>query len=159
MRKMLAIMLIGILTGSVMVNAAPAKGFVKPKDRDKCPVCGMFVAKYPDWVAEIVFQDGTYAVFDGVKDLMKFYFGLQSGGSGRQLNDIASMIVTDYYGVRQIDGYQAFYVLGSDTYGPMGKELIPFEQENDAREFLKDHRGTRVLRFKDVTRDVMKELE
>jgi nitrous oxide reductase accessory protein NosL len=119
----------------------------------------MFVAKYPDWVAEVVFTDGTYAVFDGVKDLFKYYFGMQSGGSGRQPRDIAFLVVTDYYGVRQIDGYEAFYVLGSDTYGPMGKELIPFEQESDAREFLRDHRGTRVLRFKDVTRDVMRELE
>ncbi len=27
---------------------------IKPSPKDKCPVCGMFVAKYPKWVAEIV---------------------------------------------------------------------------------------------------------
>jgi nitrous oxide reductase accessory protein NosL len=159
MRAFLTVMLFGILLGPAIADAAPAKGFVKPKERDKCPVCGMFVAKYPDWITEIVFTDGSYAVFDGVKDLVKYYLGLPSDGSGKQLKDIASLIVTDYYGVRQIDGYQAFYVLGSDTYGPMGKELIPFERESDAREFLKDHRGKRVLRFKEITRDVMQELE
>jgi nitrous oxide reductase accessory protein NosL len=33
----------------------------------------------------------------------------------------------------------AYYVLGSDIYGPMGRELIPFEKEADAKEFIKDH--------------------
>ena len=42
---------------------------VKPSPKDKCPVCGMFVAKYPDFVAQVIFQDGSYAVFDGAKDL------------------------------------------------------------------------------------------
>jgi hypothetical protein len=40
---------------------------VKPGPKDKCPVCGMFVAKYPDWVAALVFSDGSTVFFDGVK--------------------------------------------------------------------------------------------
>ncbi len=39
----------------------------------KCPVCGMFVGKYPKWVGLIV-VDGKKYYFDGAKDLMKFYF-------------------------------------------------------------------------------------
>jgi len=41
----------------------------------------------------------------------------------------------------------------------MGKELIPFEKEGDAREFLKDHKGTAVLRFQDINADVVKRLD
>ena len=43
-----------------------------PGRDEKCPVCGMFVAKYPDWLAGLRFEDGTRAVFDGAKDLFKF---------------------------------------------------------------------------------------
>jgi copper chaperone NosL len=37
---------------------------LKPSPRDKCPVCGMFVAKYPDFLAQIVFKDGSALFFD-----------------------------------------------------------------------------------------------
>ena len=49
---------------------------LSPGPGDKCPVCGMFVAKYPDWVGEIIFTDGSVAFFDGAKDLFKYYFNL-----------------------------------------------------------------------------------
>ena len=43
-------------------------------DKDKCPVCGMFVAKYPGFLAQIQFRDGSIAFFDGPKDFFKYYF-------------------------------------------------------------------------------------
>ena len=46
---------------------------IKISARDKCPVCGMFVAKYPDWAAQIIFKDGSYAVFDGPKDMFNIF--------------------------------------------------------------------------------------
>jgi nitrous oxide reductase accessory protein NosL len=67
--------------------------------------------------------------------------------------------VTDYYGLAFVDGYKAIYVIGSDVYGPMGRELIPFEKEADAKEFMKDHKGKTLLRFKDVTMEVIKQLD
>ena len=135
------------------------KGFVKPAEKDKCPVCGMFVAKYPDWIAEVRFRDGGYAVFDGPKDLFKYLADLKRYAPGRRQEDIKALSVMDYYAVRPIDGSTAFYVTGSDVYGPMGAEFIPFEKERDAREFLKDHGGKHILRFKDITPAVLKGLE
>ena len=44
-----------------------------PEDA-KCPVCGMFVSKYPKWVAQIKIKMDIYHYFDGVKDMMKFLF-------------------------------------------------------------------------------------
>ncbi len=139
-------------------NAAEKK-FTKPADRDKCPVCGMFVAKYPDWIAEVVFKDGSYAVFDGPKDLLKFILDLKSYAPGKGQMEIDAVFVNDYYAVRPIDGLKAFYVLGSDVFGPMGRELVPFEKEADAREFLKDHRGRKILRFDEISSDVLKPLD
>ena len=36
-----------------------------------CPVCGMFVAKYPEWIAAVVFKDGHAHYFDGAKDMFQ----------------------------------------------------------------------------------------
>jgi nitrous oxide reductase accessory protein NosL len=50
-------------------------------------------------------------------------------------------------------------VLGSDIYGPMGNELIPFKQESDAKTFNLDHRGTKVVRFRDIIEDEVYQLD
>jgi nitrous oxide reductase accessory protein NosL len=123
---------------------------IQPGPRDKCPVCGMFVYKYPDWVAQILFKDGSYALFDGTKDMFKYYFNLQKYHPSKKAADIDSIYVTDYYDLTPIDGYKAYYVEGGDVYGPMGKELIPFEKEGAAKEFMKDHKGKSILKFPDV---------
>ncbi len=138
---------------------AGERGPVTPSPRDKCPVCGMFVKKYPDWTAQMIFKDGSYAVFDGAKDLFKCYHDLGRYYPGRRQSDIDAIYVTDYYAVEPTDGFKAHYVTGSDVYGPMGKELIPFAKADDAREFLKDHKGKAVLKFHDVAPDHLKGLD
>ena len=132
---------------------------IKPTPKDKCPVCGMFVAKYPDFLAEIIFKDGSYAVFDGTKDMFKYYFNLKKYNASKRVEDIDSIYVMDYYKLALIDGYQAFYVVGSDVYGPMGKELIPLEKEADAKEFMKDHKGQSILKFKGITNEIINGLD
>lgn len=132
---------------------------VKPSPKDKCPVCGMFVAKYPDFAAEIIFKDGSYAVFDGVKDMFKYYFNLKKYNPSKSESDIDSIYVTEYYKLALIDGLKAYYVIGSDIYGPMGKELIPFEKEKDAKEFMKDHKGESIVTLKEITYEVVKGLD
>jgi nitrous oxide reductase accessory protein NosL len=139
-------------------SADPA-GFIKPSPKDKCPVCGMFVAKYPDFVAEIVFQDGSYAVFDGVKDLFKYYLELGRYNPSKKPSDIRSIYVMGYYELQPTDATRAFYVIGSNVYGPMGRELIPFVTEGEAMEFVKDHAGKQILRFGDINADIIKGLD
>ena len=126
---------------------------------DKCPVCGMFVAKYPDFLTKITFTDGTYAVFDGAKDMFKYYFNLKKYNAAKELSDIASIAVTDYYEMSSINGREAWFVVGSDVYGPMGRELMPFTGEADAQGFLKDHSGKKILRFDEVTPAVINGLD
>jgi len=132
---------------------------VKPTREDKCPVCGMFVAKYPDFVAEIIFKDGSHFVFDGAKDMFKYFFNLQKYNPGKRVEDIDSIYVTDYYSLQLIDGRKACFVVGSTVYGPMGKELIPFEKDEDAQEFMVDHAGQKPIRFDEVTIEMVKGLD
>jgi nitrous oxide reductase accessory protein NosL len=119
----------------------------------------MFVAKYPDFFSEIIYKDGSYAVFDGAKDLFRYYLEIGSYNPSKKESDIDSVYVTDYYTLTPIDGRTAFYVIGSDIYGPMGKELIPFSKETDAREFMKDHYGKSMARFDEVTAATLKEMD
>ena len=127
---------------------------VKVEEKEKCPVCGMFVAKYPRWAAQIFYKHGDHEhkfSFDGVKDLMKFYFNPKKWGDYPVNKEMISQIlVTDYYSQEGIDGSKAYYVIGSDVYGPMGNELIPFLNEEDAKTFKEDHEGTKIIQFKDI---------
>ena len=131
--------------------AAEEKAPPAPSAKDKCPVCGMFVAPYPNWVGQIVYKDGERFYFDGPKDLFTYYFSPGKYKSARNRADIAEIYVTDYYSVTAIDGRKAFYVIGSDVRGPMGRELVPFAKKSDADGFLKDHKGQKVLRFEEIT--------
>jgi len=131
----------------------------KPAAKDKCPVCGMFVAKYPDWTMVVVFRDGSHAFFDGAKDMFKYLFDLKRYAPSRKTADIQAIWVKDYYRLSPIDARKALYIIGSDIYGPMGRELIPLEQETDAREFLNDHQGKKILKYSEITKEVIKSLD
>jgi len=115
----------------------------------------MFVYKYPRWAAQIFYlHDGHehHFSFDGVKDLMKFYFEPDKWGSHKTIKqEITKVLVTDYYTQQTINGKTAFYVTGSDILGPMGNELIPFELKQDAETFELDHKGTKILKFDQIT--------
>jgi copper chaperone NosL len=130
--------------------AALAIDLPAPGPRDTCPVCGMFVAKYPDWVATVLWDDGEAVHFDGAKDFFKYLADLGKYAPGRSAEQIAGMGVTEYYGVTLIDARSALYVIGSDVYGPMGHELVPLATDADAADFIKDHAGKRLVQYAEV---------
>lgn len=130
-----------------------------PADTDICPVCGMFVAKYPAWLATALYRDGHAHHFDGAKDLFKYLLDLPKWAPGHQAEDITQIGVTEYYELKRIDARQAFYVIGSDVLGPMGHELIPLQTADDAEGFLQDHSGSRILQFDQVDLKLLQKLD
>ncbi len=78
---------------------------------------------------------------------------------GAAKKEVRAVFVKDYYSLSTIDGREAYYVIGSDVMGPMGKELIPFRTQEAAEEFRKDHKGNRVLRFDEIDAGVLDELK
>lgn len=140
------------------------EGKVEVQPHEKCPVCGMFTYKYPRWAAQIFYKSGGkehHYSFDGVKDLIKFYFNPMRWGNYEtsKRENITKILVTDYYTQKGIDGYKAYYVARSDIYGPMGHELIPFADLEDAKEFKKDHYGKKILTFSEITRELAYQLD
>lgn len=143
---------------AALAGEKPSVGPYTVGKKDLCPVCGMFVHKYPNWVGQIVFNDKAYASFDGPKDMFKYYFDLKKYNPKKKINDIGGIWVTDYYTIRLIDGKTAFYVVGSDLLGPMGRELIPHISAKAAENFMKDHGGNKVLKFDEVDIDLIESL-
>lgn len=127
-------------------------------DQDaRCPVCGMMVAKYLQWVTQLTLSDGRVEIFDGVKDMMAYVFSPQSYGAAAGVA-VGEVRVRDYYSQQWIDGRKASYVAGSDVYGPMGHELIPFAERSHAESFLKDHKGRQILSFPEITLQLIESL-
>ena len=153
-RGLAAAIAIFLLLAPFLAHAAE-KAPPKPGPQDKCPVCGMFVAPFPNWLSIVIFKDGSHAFFDGPKDMFKYVFDPKRYDRSKQATDIEAVFVTDYYKVTRIDGKRAWYVTGSDVGGPMGDELIPFEKESDAKAFLIDHGGKKVFTFKEVTPEIV----
>ena len=141
------------------VHAAEPLNVPNPGPKDTCPVCGMFVAKYPEWVATVVYHDGHAHHFDGAKDMFKYLHDVPKYAKGHRAEDIATIAVTEYYGLTRIDAHDAYFVIGSDVLGPMGHELIPLANAKDAEEFMADHLGKRILRFRDVSDELIGQLD
>lgn len=144
---------------ALWAGLAPAQSILKPGPQDLCPVCGMLVSKYPNWVAVVQYKDGRAHFFDGAKDLFKYLHDLPKYAPGYRREDIVVIQVTDYYSLMRIDARKAFFVIGSDVLGPMGHELVPLASRADADDFLKDHKGKCILGFAEVTRELLFKLD
>ncbi len=134
---------------------------IKVANDEKCPVCGMFVYKYHRWATQLFFMENSkikHLSFDGVKDLMKFYFEPEKWGNYKNIK-IIKILVTDYYTQNAIRARKAFFVIGSDVLGPMGNELIPFKSKAEAEIFMKDHRGKKIVMFNQITKKMVYNLD
>ena len=120
---------------------------IKVPNGAKCPVCGMFVSKYPKWASEMIVNGKIY-YFDGVKDMMKFY--IFDGDFPYDRSKIEKILVTDYYTLEAIPAKSAFYVIGSKIYGPMGNEFIPFLDIENAKTFKENHRAKNIIKFNEI---------
>lgn len=153
------ILLFPLFLLSVLGHAEGDLNLPDPAMDDTCPVCGMFVAKYPEWIGTVQYKDGHAHHFDGAKDLFKYLFDMPRWAPGHQRSDIVSIGVTDYYSLERIDAYSAWYVIGSDVLGPMGHELVALASREDAEVFMGDHQGKRMLQFGDVNQEMVFKLD
>lgn len=157
-RHLLAALFFLGLAGAAGAQEA-LSGIPKPGARDLCPVCGMLVSKYPNWTATVLYKDGHAHHFDGAKDLFKYLHELPKYAPGHRVEDMKQIAVTDFYNLQKTDARKALYVIGSDVLGPMGHELVPLASEADAADFMKDHKGKRILRFDEVSKEITERLD
>lgn len=154
--------LLGCVLLIITLNLPALAGAVEPitpGPEDRCPVCGMFTEKFPVFYSHIIFTDGSYETFDGPKDMFKFYSKLSKNDPDKVKTEIESVYTKDYYSSKTIDAKAAYFVLGSEVLGAMGKEAIPFKNIEDAEEFNKDHKGKKIMRFDKIINALLKKLE
>jgi copper chaperone NosL len=157
MRKMLYIPV--VLCFIALTSIAGRAEDVSLARKTKCPVCGMFVEMFAEWNAKIEFKGSTTATFDGSKCMFKYLLDIKKYDPSKSRDDIAAVWVNDYYSKMATDALQAYYVIWSNVYGPMGHEPIPFEKKADGRKFLKEHKGKRIIQFRDVDMKLITSLD
>lgn len=124
----------------------------------RCPVCGMYPARTPQWAAQIVFNDQSASHFDSPVDLFRFLNNMVLFDKQHKPADIGAIYVADYERKTPTDAKKAFFVLGSKATGPMNDPNLPAFATREAADAFAKAQGGKVLAFGDVTRDVIKSL-
>ncbi|HHW63492.1 MAG TPA: hypothetical protein GX403_05960 [Rhodocyclaceae bacterium] len=124
----------------------------------RCPVCGMYPARFPRWAAQIIFKDGDAHFFDSPVDLFMFLDKPQSFGAERSAAEAAAIYVADFRSGTWLPARQAVFVRDSRARGPMrGPDLPAFAAESAAQTFIAEQ-GGRMLRFDQIDASVVEGL-
>ena len=91
----------------------------------RCPVCGMYPARYPRWAAQTIFKDGAAHYFDSPVNLFDFLHKVSHYDRRYTLDDVAVSYVRDLESGQWIEAEQAFFVHGSEVAGPMRNADLP----------------------------------
>ena len=119
----------------------------------RCPVCGMFPARAPEWAAQVIFAQGEAHFFDSPLSLFMYLHDVARYSPGRSVQDIAAAYVHDSArrdDAAWIDARSAFYVHGSNAKGPMRAGNLPAFATQEAAQAFAQRRGGQVLAFRQV---------
>jgi nitrous oxide reductase accessory protein NosL len=120
----------------------------EPTEKDGCTVCGMYPARYPEHKCQIWDNDGKTLHFCSTKCMVNF-----NADPAQYVEEPAGTKmawVTLYADGMYESAFGAYYVVGSDINGPMGREAIPFKLKKDAEEFVKAN-GGKIVGFSQLT--------
>jgi len=134
---------------------ALANSFPSPTKKDRCPVCGMFVYKYPYWRAGFVFKDGVRVFHCSPKCFFHNLGHVSKYQPVRTREDIKLLWVTDYYTANPVDAQDpdVRFVSGSTLVGPMGWDVVPVKGIKAAETFKRDYFGQKILCLDEVTEE------
>ena len=135
-------------------EAASGLPMLAPKavpDDARCPVCGMYPARFPHWAAQVVFSDGASQFFDSPVDLLVFLARIERYNPRYALADVAGRFVTDADTGKWTALEQAYFVHGSKALGPMRDGDLPaFASRAQAARFAALN-GGRVLKHSGIS--------
>ncbi len=124
----------------------------------RCPVCGMYPARYPKWMAQVVFTDRESKAFDSPADLFRFLNNMARYERKHGAADIGAIYLTDYAKGGWLEAKRSWLVLGSSARGPMNNADLPaFDSQAAAEQFAKSN-GGKALAFDAVTSGVISSL-
>ena len=126
----------------------------------RCPVCGMFPARAPEWAAQAIFEQGDAHFFDSPLSLFMYLQDAPRYHPGRAAPAIAAQYVSDSGAGpgAWLDARSAWYVHGSNARGPMRAGNLPAFATQEAAQAFARRRGGRVLGYAEVDRDLIASL-
>lgn len=113
----------------------------------RCPVCGMYPARAPEWAAQVIFANGDAHFFDSPLSLFQYLTNVGHYSQGRTAQDLVARYVTDSETRSWVAADTALYVEGSSARGPMRAGNLPAFASADAAQRFADRRGGRVIAF------------
>jgi len=145
--------MIRFIIGLLLVSGLAFSYEMDFKKDTTCLVRHLKVYKYPEWVSKIELQNGKKIFFSSPKSMFEFYFrpAKWSDLGVKHESDFKDIIVTDFATTKPINAKGAFYVYGTNEISPAGDDLVPFGTYAEAEKFSKEHRGQRILSFKEVS--------
>ena len=149
-RKALTMAKAGIAKENPMlVKRRLKKGvIVEPVDnKDRCPVCNMYPARYPKHKCQIITKQKNVYHFCSTQCLFEFLRHAQKYVK-TDVKPFRIWVIDFPAGVR-ISGKTAYYVVGSGKQGPMGYEAFAFDKKKAAGDFARKE-GGKVLTFSKV---------
>lgn len=124
----------------------------------RCPVCGMYPARNARWAAQVIFKDGAAHFFDSPADLFAFLRDVERRDRNYRGEDVAMTFVSDFESGQWTRAGDAFFVHGSTLVGPMRDADLPAFASRKAADALVAQRGGRVLRFAELTPEIIQSL-
>lgn len=124
----------------------------------RCPVCGMYPARFPRWAAQAIYRDSATQFFDSPVNLHVFLDDVGRFAAGYRREDVTAMFVTDIMSGRWTDAAGAWYVHESDVAGPMREGNLPAFTHREAAERFASERGGTVLSSQEIDEEILRSL-
>lgn len=121
--------------------ASPERPAAVPAEA-RCPVCGMYAARWPRWASEVRYADGHAHFTDSPLCLFHYLQAVPRHARGRRREDVAGVWVQAHDGRGWLPLAEALFVHGSSAAGPMRRLNLPaFASRADAAAFARANGG------------------
>ncbi|MGD9210826.1 MAG: nitrous oxide reductase accessory protein NosL [Desulfobacteraceae bacterium] len=127
-----------------------SKGHMHIHKSDRCPLCAMFPARYPEFSCALKLTDNRTYYFCSPRCLLRVW-GEPTRFLKVSKDKITHIIVRHYFTGEQMDGKTALWVSGSNVIGPMGPALVPLKTHSEVATFKKRHGAKQVFRLMELT--------
>ena len=124
----------------------------EPTETDSCTVCGMYPARYPKHKCQILAKNGKTLHFCSTKCMANY--NADPAKYEKEPAGTKMAWVTLYSDGMYESAFGAYYVVGSQVNGPMGKEAIPFKLKKNAEEFIKEN-GGKIVSYSQLTPELI----
>ena len=119
----------------------------------KCLVSGLPANDNVKWVVLLNERDGSWKTFVGMKNFLE-YVNFPDKFVGKQKRHSGDVWVRDNKSKKWIPALFAYFVIGDNIHGAVGRDAIPFEDEKAAQKFMIENKGRGVVRMLGLKRSI-----